>query len=75
MADYTSCKYYKVCDYRKGVGCCPENCVQYKFAAKIVLCKDCQNKGDEDSCPLLSLAEYTEDDDYCSFGIRRTDNG
>ena len=75
MADYNTCKYYGVCDYREGVGYCPDNCVQYKSDPKIVLCKHCQCKGDERSCPLLSMVEQTEDDDYCSFGIRREEDG
>lgn len=39
----------------------------------VVRCKDCKNKGNEDFCPLLSMAQYTEDDDFCSYGERRTE--
>ena len=37
----------------------------------VVRCKDCKYKGDEDFCPLLSMAQYTEDDDFCSYGERK----
>lgn len=38
-----------------------------------VRCRDCTMKGDEEECPLLSMAQYTEDMDFCSYGERRTD--
>lgn len=72
MADHKHCKYYSDCDYRIGVGACPKECVQFKHKAMVVYCADCRNRGNESQCPLLSLADYTEDDDYCSFGDRKT---
>lgn len=39
----------------------------------VVRCKNCKNKGNEDFCPLLSMAQYTEDDDFCSYGERRAE--
>lgn len=73
MAQYKSCRHYSKCDYRIGVGCCPDNCVelQPKSGQRVIYCAECSKQGDEDSCPLLSMAEYTEDDDYCSFGERK----
>lgn len=41
---------------------------------EVVRCKDCKNYGDEHFCPLLSLADYTDPDDFCSYGERRDDN-
>ena len=37
---------------------------------KIVHCRECKFNGDEDDCPLLSLAHYTEPNDFCSCGER-----
>lgn len=30
MANYKSCQHYDVCEYRIGVGSCPNGCVQYR---------------------------------------------
>lgn len=35
---------------------------------EVVRCKDCKYQGNDDECPLLSLAAYTEPDDFCSYG-------
>ena len=35
---------------------------------EVVRCKDCKYQGNDDECPLLSLAAYTELDDFCSYG-------
>ena len=42
-------------------------------AVEVVRCKDCMWQGREDDCPLLSLTSYTDPDQYCSYGERRTD--
>lgn len=39
----------------------------------VVRCKECKFNGDEDDCPLLSLAHHTEPNDFCSCGERRKD--
>ena len=39
---------------------------------EVVRCKDCKKHGDDEECPLLSMMEYTESDDFCSYGERRT---
>lgn len=44
-------------------------------AVEVVRCKDCKNYGDEYFCPLRSLADYTDPNDYCSMGERREDDG
>lgn len=44
-------------------------------AVEVVRCKDCKNYGDEYFCPLRSLADYTDPDDYCSMGERQEDDG
>ena len=41
---------------------------------EVVRCKDCKNYGDEHFCPLLSLADYTDPDDFCSYGEKRDDD-
>lgn len=43
-------------------------------AVEVVRCKDCKYYGDEYFCPLRSLADYTDPDDYCSMGERREEN-
>lgn len=40
-------------------------------AVPVVRCKDCRFDGDEDDCPLLSVAAYTNPDDFCSYGERK----
>lgn len=35
---------------------------------EVVRCKDCKYQGNDYECPLLSLAAYTEPDDFCSYG-------
>ena len=40
-------------------------------AVPVVRCKDCKNYGDEYFCPLLSLADYTDPNDFCSYGERK----
>ena len=35
---------------------------------EVVRCADCKYQGNDDECPLLSLAAYTEPDDFCSYG-------
>lgn len=35
---------------------------------EVVRCKNCKYQGNDDECPLLSLAAYTEPDDFCSYG-------
>lgn len=35
---------------------------------EVVRCKDCKYQGNDDECHLLSLAAYTEPDDFCSYG-------
>ena len=37
---------------------------------EVVRCADCKYQGNDDECPLLSLAAYTEPDDFCSYGKR-----
>lgn len=44
-------------------------------AVEVVRCKDCKYYGDEYFCPLRSLADYTDTNDYCSMGERREGNG
>ena len=44
-------------------------------AVEVVRCKDCKYYGDEHFCPLRSLADYTDPNDYCSMGERREDDG
>ena len=40
---------------------------------EVVRCKDCKKQGDDEECPLLSMMQYTEPDDFCSYGERKTD--
>ena len=40
---------------------------------KVVLCKDCQNHEPEDYCHIRDGLWY--DNDFCSSGERKTDNG
>jgi hypothetical protein len=68
MLEYKGCKYYASCEYRIGVGECQSECVIYRPSADLVYCANCVKRNHEDECPLLSLADYTEDDDFCSFG-------
>ena len=42
-------------------------------AVEVVRCKDCKFYGNEDDCPLLSFANYTESMDFCSCGERRSE--
>lgn len=44
MADHKACKHYEDCDYRNGVGSCPDRCVQFKNkdTVTVVRCKDCE---------------------------------
>ena len=44
-------------------------------AVPVVRCKDCKNYGDEYFCPLLSLADYNDPNDYCSYGERKEGAG
>ena len=37
---------------------------------KLVYCHECRYYRDDDMCPMLSLRQYTEDDDYCSMGAK-----
>ena len=39
---------------------------------EVVRCKDCRKQGNDEECPLLSMMQYTEPDDFCSYGERRT---
>ena len=43
-------------------------------AVEVVRCKDCIKHGDDEECPMLSMMQYTESDDFCSYGERK-DNG
>ena len=47
-------------------------------AVEVVRCKDCKHREDG-ACALESVYDYpwyyTNDDDFCSHGERRTDNG
>lgn len=48
-----------------------ENCIAQQPTAdvvEVVRCKDCKYQGNDYECPLLSLAAYTEPDDFCSYG-------
>lgn len=48
-----------------------ENCIAQQPTAdvvEVVRCKNCKYQGNDDECPLLSLAAYTEPDDFCSYG-------
>lgn len=38
-----------------------------------VRCKDCKKFGNDEACPMLSMQAYTEADDFCSCGERKTD--
>lgn len=76
MSTHNTCKHLPVCEYHKGVGDCPEDCNRYrhKDETHVVYCAECRKQGNEDECPLLAFADYTEDDDYCSFGERKNDD-
>lgn len=76
MIQHEACKKYADCGWRKSIGYCPEECNHFKHKDEVIVvhCADCEIRGNEDECPLLSLADYTEDDDYCSFG-RRSEDG
>ena len=43
-------------------------------AVEVVRCAQCIYRGDECECPLMAFAEYTEDEEYCSYGERRENN-
>ena len=38
---------------------------------ELVRCKDCKKQGNDEECPLLSMMQYTEQDDFCSYGERK----
>ena len=38
---------------------------------ELVQCKDCSKNGNDEECPLLSIMQYTEPDNYCSCGERK----
>ena len=83
MADHKNCKYYADCDYRNDMGCCPDRCVQYKHKddVRVVRCKDCKHYGGITfgnvcrrwSAPLAGMKNCTKEDDFCSYGERRSD--
>ena len=39
--------------------------------ASIVCCKDCKKHGNDEECPLLSMMQYTDEADFCSYGERK----
>ena len=39
--------------------------------SEVVRCKDCQKQGNDEECPLLSMMQYTEQDDFCSYGVKK----
>ena len=43
--------------------------------APVVRCKDCLYYGDEYFCPLRSLADYTDPNDFGCMGERKGDDG
>ena len=84
MADHKNCKYYAVCNYRTGVGECPDRCVQYKHkdAVIVVRCKNCkkcklcypEKQIGKEATPGWYCKEhksYRRPDDFCSYGERR----
>ena len=83
MSDHMDCKHYDDCDFRNDVGWCPESCVQYKHKddEKVVRCRDCQWYGKGMTCPLAASGlsadriKLPKEDDFCSYGERRKDNG
>ena len=83
MADHKDCKRYDDCDFRNDVGWCPESCAQYKHKddERVVMCRDCQWYGNERACPLAASGlsadciKLPKEDDFCSYGERRKDNG
>ena len=40
-------------------------------AVEVVRCKDCKMYGNDEECPLLSMMQYTEETDFCSYGERK----
>ena len=38
---------------------------------EVVRCKDCKKQGNDEECPLLSMMQYTDPDDFCSYGERK----
>ena len=38
---------------------------------EVVRCRDCKYWGNDIECPLMSMADFTEDDEFCSCGERR----
>jgi hypothetical protein len=46
-----------------------------KDMARVVFCSECKFNGDEDDCPLLSMAAHIEPTDHCSYGERKDGDG
>jgi hypothetical protein len=75
-AEWISAKGGKKVDRHTATECAYKNGFAAGMKAaeeKIVHCKECKFYGDEDDCPLLSLAHHTEPNDFCSCGERRED--
>lgn len=45
----------------------------FTVAEEVVRCQNCRKHGNDEECPLLSMAAYTEPDDFCSCGERKSD--
>lgn len=78
MADHKECKHYEDCDYRNGVGSCPDSCVQYKNkdVVKVVRCKDCRHQTvrfGRRFCEVWTNYNGMGDDGYCNYGERKGD--
>lgn len=74
MANYNSCQHYDVCEYRIGVGSCPNGCVQYrqKDEYTIVRCKDCVYSKDNGDCCWCTFWGIDPDwEHFCSEGERK----
>ena len=56
----------KICELEMQIGKTPT-----VDAVEVVHCYECKKNGNDEECPLLSMMQYTEDDDFCSYGERR----
>ena len=87
MANHKTCKHFDVCDYRNDIGRCPDRCIQYKHedAVIVIRCKECVNYqetvGKDSGKPCgygscinpCAMIGIVYDEDFCSYGERRTD--
>ena len=73
MAKCKDCLHYEACSaFSKIINAAMDvekGCEHY--TRQLVRCYECKKNGNDEDCPLLSMMQYTEDDDFCSYGERR----